>query len=147
MTSMQKTALPTQHQPPCGGRGDSLRARPHWPRGIRASGRSGGDLSACVYQTILDLLANEGGVKIEAAAECLAVSPRTLQRRLAEQGTTFKEILERARGDLARRYLSERSMGLALLAEKLGYSEFSAFSRAFRRWYGTSPADWRQNSR
>ena len=72
-------------------------------------------------------------------AEHLCTQERTLQRRLAEQGTSFDLLVEAARRDLADRLLVEAHMPLSQVARMLGYSEQSSFNRAFGRWFGTSP--------
>jgi AraC-like DNA-binding protein len=74
----------------------------------------------------------------------LAMSERTLQRRLREEGTTFAELLDGLRRELAERYLNEAEVGIHEVAFLLGYSEPSAFHRAFRRWTGTTPQGFRR---
>jgi AraC-like DNA-binding protein len=77
------------------------------------------------------------------AAELFACSLRTLQRRLAREGTSYSEVVEDARRRTAVRVLRNGQRSLAGLADLLGYSEHSAFTRAFRRWTGTTPARYR----
>jgi AraC-like DNA-binding protein len=72
-------------------------------------------------------------------AEHLCTQERTLQRRLAEHGTSFDALMEAARRDLADRLLVEADMPLSQVARMLGYAEQSSFNRAFGRWYGSSP--------
>jgi AraC-like DNA-binding protein len=84
-----------------------------------------------------------GKANVTAVARQLAVSPRTLARRLSEEGTSFSEVLERLRRDLAARYLVDKEFGIAQVAWLLGYEETSAFSRAFKRWTGKTPRDMR----
>jgi AraC-like DNA-binding protein len=79
----------------------------------------------------------------EEVAEILNVSGRTLQRKLGECGTTFKEILDETRYALALAYLSEPHHSVAEITHLLGFSCSSAFTRAFRRWTGCAPTDWR----
>jgi len=76
-------------------------------------------------------------------ADALNMSPRTLQRKLGDCGTSFKEILDETRHALALAYLSEPSHSVAEVTHLLGFSCSSAFTRAFRRWTGRSPTDWR----
>lgn len=85
----------------------------------------------------------EGDFGIERAAERLGMTPRSLQRRLSDQGTTFQRFLDELRCELARGYLGERRMSLAEVAFLLGFSEASAFHRAFKRWTGTTPREYR----
>jgi AraC-like DNA-binding protein len=81
----------------------------------------------------------------EEVAEILTVSARTLQRKLGESGKTFKEILDETRHALALAYLSEEH-SVAEITHLLGFSCSSAFTRAFRRWTGCSPTDWRAHT-
>ncbi len=85
----------------------------------------------------------QGGSATAIARE-LNVSVRTLQRRLDENGTTFREVSESVRGQLAQGYLADRNVSITEVAYLLGFSEHSAFIRAFRRWTGESPARWRR---
>ncbi|MCY1187105.1 HTH-type transcriptional regulator VirS [compost metagenome] len=68
----------------------------------------------------------------------------SLQRRLREQGLTFSSLVDKVRCELATHYLRQQQLPISELAPLLGYSEASAFSRAFRRWFGVSPRQWRQ---
>jgi AraC-like DNA-binding protein len=80
---------------------------------------------------------------IGEVARALHMSPRTLQRRLELEGTTFSEVLDRARLSAARALLSERELPLAEVASRLGFSDVATFSRAFKRWTGMPPGQWR----
>jgi AraC-like DNA-binding protein len=75
------------------------------------------------------------------------MSPRTLQRRLASSGTSHRDLLDEIRRERARHLLSDRTLAIADVAGRLGFSETSAFFRAFRRWTGTSPQSYRLASR
>lgn len=77
-------------------------------------------------------------------AKALAVTERTLQRRLQDEGTTFAALLDDVRRELARMYLGDPKLAIFEVAFLLGYSEPSAFNRAFRRWTGESPSDFRR---
>lgn len=88
-----------------------------------------------------------GDARIEAVARVLGLTPRTLQRRLQDEGLRYQEIVDAARGALAQQMLADPSRGLDDLAEALGYADAGSFSRAFRRWYGCSPAEYRQRLR
>lgn len=72
-------------------------------------------------------------------ARLLAVHPRTLQRRLAAEGTSFEAVLDDVRRVAAARYVTGTDLPFAQIASLLGFSEQSALSRAVRRWYGMSP--------
>lgn len=78
-----------------------------------------------------------------AIAKTLALGQRTLQRRLGELGTSYAEVLESTRRTLAEGYLRDATLGLAEIAYLLGYEEQTSFFRAFRRWHGQTPGDFR----
>jgi AraC-like DNA-binding protein len=101
------------------------------------------ELLALVRQQIQRRL-RAGNVSIQAVAAALDLSERTLQRRLGESGVTFNELVERMRLELSRRYLRQDHLSLTEIGYLLGYSELSAFSRAFRRWTGVSPIEFRR---
>jgi AraC-like DNA-binding protein len=73
------------------------------------------------------------------------VHPRTLQRRLAESGTRYDQLLDRERRKQAQHYLVETGLSLSQVTGLLGYAEQSAFHRAFRRWFNTTPKEYRAN--
>jgi AraC-like DNA-binding protein len=79
----------------------------------------------------------------EEVAEVLNVSARTLQRKLGDSGTTFKEILDETRHAMAVACLSSPEHSVSEITYLLGFSCSSSFTRAFRRWTGRSPSDWR----
>jgi AraC-like DNA-binding protein len=80
---------------------------------------------------------------IDDVAKELGLSARTLQRRLAEDGTTFQELLQEARRELARHYLLHSALELNETAYLLGYEDAHSFFRAFQQWEGRSPGEWR----
>jgi AraC-like DNA-binding protein len=95
---------------------------------------------------IREVIAEElvrGEPSLERVAKRMATSGRTLRRRLEENGTTFRALLDAARADLARSYVQDRRISLSEVAFMLGFSEPSAFNRAFKRWTDTTPAAWR----
>ncbi|HEX6591459.1 MAG TPA: AraC family transcriptional regulator [Moraxellaceae bacterium] len=87
---------------------------------------------------------HEGTPTLERVSERMAMSPRTLQRRLAEKELNFQQLLDRTRAELARGYLLQGNLTLSEIALLLGYSEQSAFNRAFKRWTGQTPRSLRQ---
>lgn len=89
---------------------------------------------------------HEGTPTLERVAGRLAMSPRTLQRRLGELDLNFQHLLDRTRAELARGYLLEGHLTLSEIALLLGYSEQSAFNRAFKRWTGQTPKSLRKSS-
>ncbi len=84
-----------------------------------------------------------GVPSIDVVATRLATSERTLRRRLEREGKTFRGVLDDTRAELARSYVSNAQMPLAEVAFMLGFSEPSAFHRAFKRWTGMTPAAFR----
>ena len=84
---------------------------------------------------------------IEGVADALHISSRTLQRRLQDEGFSFRSVLEGARHQLARHYLNNSMLELNETAYLLGYEDANSFVRAFRTWEGVPPARWRENQR
>jgi AraC-like DNA-binding protein len=80
---------------------------------------------------------------IEDVARELRTSPRTLQRKLADDGTTFQQLMQEARRELARHYLLNSSIDLNDTAYLLGYEDAHSFFRAFHAWEGSPPGEWR----
>jgi AraC-like DNA-binding protein len=87
---------------------------------------------------------SDGSPSLRRSASRLGVSVRTLQRRLREEGTSFAAVLDAFRHDLALHLLRDRRLAIYEVAYLLGYSDPSTFYRAFRRWWGTSPHDFRK---
>lgn len=101
------------------------------------------DLVDKLRHAIRDAL-KQGEPNIERLATRLNMSGRTLQRRLSDLKTSFQEVLDLVRFDLARQYLKDARLDLSQVAYLLGYSELRAFDRAFRRWADdVSPGAWR----
>ena len=96
-----------------------------------------------VKAVIIDQLPS-GNVTDKTVARKLYMSPRKLQRQLRSEDTTYATLLNEVRQDLARRYLREQDISLTEIAFLLGFSESSAFSRAFKRWMGVSPSEYRK---
>jgi AraC-like DNA-binding protein len=88
-----------------------------------------------------------GKFSIDDVAASFAMSRRTLARRLRENGTRFRDLLEDARFRQAQGLLRSSAVPIAEIAARLGYSDTATFTRAFRRWAGTSPGEWRKNGR
>lgn len=85
-----------------------------------------------------------GQVRLEILAQDLAMSPRTLQRKLANEGRSFSSLFESVRMELAERYLKDPSLSITEMALMLGFSQASAFSHAFREVHDISPTDYRR---
>lgn len=97
-----------------------------------------------VRRIVLDML-EQGQPSLEKVAGALHVSSRTLQRRLDRAGTSFAEVLDDVRRSAAVSYLRDRRIAISETAFLLGFSEPSTFYRAFKRWTGSTPADYRRS--
>lgn len=86
----------------------------------------------------------DGMPKQEHIADTLHVSLRSLQRRLKEEETSFKDLLEDTRQSLAEQYLREHHRSIGEITYLLGFSEPSNFTRAFKRWTGKTPVEYRE---
>ena len=100
---------------------------------------------------LVDIIANNirrglgtDTVSLEHIASELGIEPRTLQRQLIKAGTSFQKIFDKVRLELALYYLERTALGVTTIALELGYSESSVFSRAFKRWTGSSPDRYRK---
>ena len=96
-------------------------------------------LSARVRRLLLKDLGQATTLSADLAAKALTMSRRTLTRRLAEEGTSFRAILDDVRAEFARALLLDRTLSIADIAFFLQYSEPAAFHRSFRRWTGQTP--------
>lgn len=86
----------------------------------------------------------EKDINLAEAAEYFRVSERTLQRRLAESGTSLNDLRDEVRRDLAGKLLTETDLSASDIAQRLGYSASSAFTRSTVRWFGKTPRDYRK---
>jgi AraC-like DNA-binding protein len=77
-------------------------------------------------------------------AALLHISHRTLSRKLQQEGTTFKELFDDVRRRAALSYVARRDLGLSEIAFLLGFSEAASFHRAFKRWTGQTPLEYRR---
>lgn len=96
-----------------------------------------------VKRAFFDLLPS-GRISIQRVASRLNMSVRSLQRRLYKEGTTFSKIVDDMRRDLAKDYIRDPGTTLMEIAFMLGFSSYSAFSRAYKRWTGMSPGEARR---
>lgn len=90
---------------------------------------------------------DSGNCNLETVAEQLDVSSRKLQRELNAEGTSFRDLLNKTRYDVAIQYLEQTEVPLTQLSQLLGYSELSAFSRGFKQFCGHTPEEWRKEKR
>ena len=103
-----------------------------------------GEATTDAVRRLLATELGEGQPTLEQIAPRLHMSPRTLHRRLEEEGTSFRQVLTEVRRELAARHLSERRLAIGEIAFLLGFSEPSAFHRAFKRWTGHGPLSYRE---
>ena len=101
-------------------------------------------LATKVKKYILKNLASQTVDQTSVAKE-LAVSPRVLQRRLKEEGTSYSELLDDCRHILAIKLISQNKLPLSEVTYMLGFSDQSNFSRAFKRWTGSTPNQYKEN--
>lgn len=85
-----------------------------------------------------------GGVTIDKTAQAQNISRRTLQRRLADSGTQFGQLLQELRAELALQYLADERLSITDIALLLGYADHGSFSSAFKSWFGRSPREYRR---
>jgi len=111
---------------------------------LGARDRSSGAMSTRVQRLLVEHL-GQSVLTLDAAATALAVSRRTLTRRLAEERASFRQILDQVREDFARALLQDRSLSIGDIAFFLQYSEPAAFHRSFRRWTGRTPNAFRES--
>jgi AraC-like DNA-binding protein len=97
------------------------------------------DLVVRLEQFVVGALADDAS-SVGTAARALGMSTRTLQRRLRARGIVYARLVEDIRRRLSLRYLADASLSMGEIAYLLGYSESSAFNRAYRRWTGQTPA-------
>jgi len=95
---------------------------------------------------VLVMLLGQQPCTRDQLATYLALHPRTLNRRLKEAGTSFRELQAAASHEIARQLLRDTRRSLPAIAAMLGYSDATAFSRSFSKWEGVSPAGWRKNA-
>lgn len=99
------------------------------------------DLTVALHE----LLGGGNPPTLNQSARTLGVTPRTLQRKLEREHQTFGRVLDSVREELAYAYLASPELTLVEVALNLGFSEQSAFGRAFKRWTGTTPGRWRSD--
>lgn len=98
------------------------------------------------HKVLVTLIGNQRCSR-DQLAEHFSIHPRTLNRRLKEAGTSFRDLHNEARYEMARQLLRDTKRCIPSIAALLGYSDSTAFNRAFSHWEGISPAKWRQHMR
>jgi AraC-like DNA-binding protein len=83
------------------------------------------------------------GAELARVAKRVAMSTRTVQRRLEEHGTSYQDLVDDVRSAMAHALLRDRARSIIDVAFELGYADLKSFYRAFRRWTNTTPAEWR----
>jgi AraC-like DNA-binding protein len=104
-------------------------------------------LDSQVRSYLAKALSSGGDSSLEAIAKELAMSERTLQRRLQDEGLSLREMVDELRQELAQRMVTHTSLTNAEMSFLLGFAEAPAFLRAFKRWTGTTPGELRGRSR
>jgi AraC-like DNA-binding protein len=102
-----------------------------------------GDIVRQIEANIIELLPT-GECSRDKIAARLNMSPRSLLNKLERKNTSYKEILENLRSNLAQQYIEQKDMPITEITFLLGFSDTSSFSRAFRRWTGQAPSDYRK---
>jgi AraC-like DNA-binding protein len=102
-----------------------------------------GDLTEAVREVIRGTR-KSGWLTIDRAAELACVSVRTIQRRLAQEDSVFSDLIDGVRREIAVGMLEQTDASLSEIAGETGYSGVTGFIRAFRRWTGKTPADFRR---
>ena len=97
-------------------------------------------------QTLIEEALPSGIPGVSQVAEYLGLSERTLKRRLSDKGLTFRDFVQQIQQDTSRKLIVESDQSMAEIAFQTGFSEQSAFNRAFKRWTGQSPVDYRRNA-
>jgi AraC-like DNA-binding protein len=100
------------------------------------------DVVARCRAAVLECLTS-GEASEEDTAKQLHMSPRTLQRKLAETKLTYQQLVDETRKDLALRYIDDAKRSISDITFSLGFSQPSVFTRAFKRWTGVTPTDYR----
>ncbi len=105
--------------------------------------RNQGDIAWRLWQIIVEDPAQPPSLK--SAAEQLHCSSRTLSRKLSAQGWQYQQLIDQVREIHARRYLSDPTLSITRIGQRLGYANSSSFHRAFKKWSGLSPRAFRES--
>jgi AraC-like DNA-binding protein len=136
--SLWNTPIPTSDP-------DLLRVLEEWASTLLALHPPPNDTEARI-RTLVGSKLPEGEIDLEPIAAELGFSPRNLQRQLKSIDRSFSQILDELRAQTAMYYLRDPDFPVGEIAGKIGYREASSFTRAFKRWTGTTPLEFRKNS-
>jgi len=131
-------ALPLRHRRTPGEAGEAVEAR------LRDTAPAA-DFCGSLRQVTAALLKQEGPPRVEMMAEITGLSVRSLQRRLAKCGLAHVQIVDQARYQAATRLLEDCEIRITDVAMDLGYADSAHFTRAFKRWAGVTPSEYRSN--
>jgi AraC-like DNA-binding protein len=112
--------------------------RPFCDMAAKERATANGTLRAAVENEVEKRLPRGKATK-QTVAKALALSARTLSRRLADEGTTYEEVVDQLRQTLALQYIKDRGMSISQIAWLLGYEGSTSFHHPFKRWTGRSP--------
>ena len=98
----------------------------------------------CSLRRVLEHYMPYTSLSLEMSADIIGITPRTLQRKLKQSGETYQEIVDQLRYESALPLLKDKHLKLLDIALELGYSDAAHFTRAFRRWAGVSPSEYRR---
>ncbi|MFM0220450.1 AraC family transcriptional regulator [Paraburkholderia dipogonis] len=104
------------------------------------------DVVSAVRQKIIEYLPN-GDCSRDKVASAMCISPTTLQFKLSQHDTNFNELLDATRRELAASYVQQSALSITEITFLLGFNDSSNFTRAFKRWEGVSPSDYRKNAK
>jgi AraC-like DNA-binding protein len=123
----------------------SLRVRMEERAARLAAERTASDALVTSVRELVARSLRDAVPDLEAAAKALELSPRLLKRRLAERGSSYTKIVDDTRRQLALGYIADGTLSLVDVAYLCGFSEQSAFNRAFKRWTGVPPGEYRRS--
>jgi len=101
------------------------------------------DSCASQVSQIISKRLGRADLDVQSIAEEIGLSARTLQRRLAQEGTSLRDLVRRYRSQVVDKLLKDRKTKMTVIAHDVGYSDATTFSRAFKTWSGETPRDHR----
>jgi len=128
----------------CGSKATRGDLAPQFPRSPWTPGPLAPDGLGRVVQGIVTALLRDGYPDLRSVAKSIGLSARTLQRRLSEEGVTYARVVAQARLEIAQRMLDDPARRVIEVALDLGYSDQAHFGRAFARWTGLAPRQFRR---